>query len=74
MNRWILLDSDWYGESMWEEKSSLYWCGGDWYAIVYQHEAYKQEGTKVVTLLHKDAICSAWERETSLYETYRNNA
>lgn len=69
---WVLIDFDGYGESMWEETSSLYWCGGDWYADVYEHTAYNQEDIKVVTPLHRDEVEETWKRVKALYDTYRS--
>lgn len=30
---WIQLNKDGYGEMMWDESSTLYWLGGEAYAI-----------------------------------------
>lgn len=69
---WILCAEDGYGESMWEESSTLYWCGGDWFCIISERSASGQEYAKYVIPVHREEVEESWARETSVYETYRS--
>ena len=68
---WIKIAEDGYGESMWEESSALYWCGGDWFAIVWYRSATGQGEILTVTPLHRDDVAEDWKRIAELYASYR---
>ena len=74
-NSWVLIDTDGYGTSIWEEMSQLFWCGGDTYAIVFKMNVYgvpRQE----ITFLYNGlkAVKEAWKNEQASYDYYRETA
>ena len=71
---WVKLDQDGYGEMMWYESSTLYWLGGEAYAI----KDYRRVDTRIVeetsdiTLYKSNAeAVSAWKNRERYYESYR---
>ena len=73
-NSWVLIDADWYGTSMWEEMSQLFWCGGDTYAIVFERAVCGAPRQETVSVYNGLQIKDAWKNEQASYDYYRNNA
>ena len=67
---WILLDSCGYGETMWEENSTLCWCGCDTYAIVWTREAYQQNSMNHIEFYNASQVKEAWKNEQAYYDYY----
>ena len=74
---WIQLSKDWYGEMMWQESSTLYWLGGDAFAIkdCRTVDTLTVEETSNITL-YKSRVeaVSAWKSRERYYELYRKEA
>ena len=68
---WILLDSDGYGEAMWEENSHLYWCGGDTYAILWTRLAFNQPEQTSIAFYKNSEVLKYWKYENETYEKMR---
>ena len=71
---WILLAEDGFGISMWEETSSLFWCGGDTYTIVWQRQAYNQPDMNSIVFYNASEISDAWKQELKEYDYLRETA
>ena len=71
---WIKLDEDGFGTSYWEDTSTLYWCGGNTYAIVWERSAFGQMPMENIEFCHGNEINEAWEKECSIYDYNRANA
>lgn len=71
---WIQLSEDWYGEMMWNESSTLYWIGGEAYAIKdYRRvDTLTVEETSDITFYKcREEAFSAWKNRERYYESYR---
>lgn len=67
---WILLAEYSYGTCAWDETSTLYWCGGETYAIVFERSAMNAPRQEEVFLYTRDEIKEAWEHEQASYDYY----
>ena len=71
---WILIDRDGFGTSSWEETSTLYWCGGDYFAIVWERSAFGQMPMDSIEFYNAFQVKEAWKKECSIYDYDRANA
>lgn len=71
---WILIDKDGFGTSSWKETSTLYWCGGDTYAIVWKRSAFGQMPMENIEFCPGNEVDKAWKKECSIYDYDRANA
>ena len=71
---WILIKRDGFKTPSWKEISTLYWCGGDSYAIAWERSAFGQMPMENVEFLHGNEVSEAWKKECSIYDYDRANA
>lgn len=62
---WIKLDFTKYND-LWEETSTLFWCGGDTYAIVWTRPACNLRDCKIIAFYNSNQIYQVWQAEVEL--------
>ena len=69
---WVKLEDYGYGTCAWDETSTLYWCGGDTYAILFERSATGAPRQEEVVFYTGNEIKDAWEHEQASYDYYLN--
>ena len=62
---WIKLDYTQYND-LWNESSTLFWCGGDSYAIVWTRPASNNRVCKSIAFYNSNQINQVWQAEVEL--------
>ena len=71
---WILIDKDGFKTPSWKETSTLCWCGGETYAVIWERSAFGQMPMDSIEFFHGDEVKEAWKKECSIYDYDRANA